>query len=152
MENILFRDEDRIIIRDPLTRPDLIEAVGMRYAVQKNRRNRQVVWYSRDATNPSFCPVVCTLSLVRRTTILGQSSSDPICMYQDTTDNTVYLTGTAITEYFQNVSKLVYPDIDAAALAAIPPTLCESPHAFSLQKLACRYILSNYAYVGLAIV
>ena len=129
MDNILFRDKDRMIICDPLTRPDLIEAVGTRYAVQKNRRNRQVVWYSRDATNPSFCPVVCTLSLVRRTTILGQSSSDPICVYRDTTDNTVYLTGTAITEYFRNVSKLVYPDIDAAALAAI------SSH--SLRVTAC---------------
>jgi len=40
-------------------------------------------------------------------------------VYQDTTDDTVYLTEAVITEYFQHVTKLVYPDIDAAALAAI---------------------------------
>ncbi len=40
-------------------------------------------------------------------------------MYQDTTDDTVYLTGAVITEYFWYVTKLVYPDIDAAALASI---------------------------------
>jgi len=50
-------------------------------------------------------------------------------VYQDTTDNTVYLTGAAITEYFWHVVKLVYPDINAAALASI------SSH--SLQVTAC---------------
>ena len=129
MENILFRDKDRMIIRDALLHPDLVEAVGTRYAVQKNRRNGQVIWYSRDVANPSFCPVVRALSLVCRAVILGQSPSDPICVYRDTTDDTVYLTGAAITKYFQYITKLVYPDIDAAALASI------SSH--SLQVTAC---------------
>ena len=119
MENILFRDKDRMIIRNTLLRPDLVEAVGTRYAIQKNCRNGQVIWYSRDVVNPSFCPVVRALSLVCHSVILGHSPSDPICMYQDTTDNTVYLTKAAITEYFRYVTKLVYPDIDAAALASI---------------------------------
>ena len=119
MENILFRDKDRMIVRDPLLCPDLIKAVGMRYAVQKNRRNGQVIWYSRDATSPSFFPVVHALSLVCCPVILGQSPSDTICVYRDTTDDTVYLTGTAITEYFRYVTRLIYPDIDEATLAAI---------------------------------
>jgi hypothetical protein len=67
----------------------------------------------------AVCPVVRALSLVCRTVILRQSPCDPICVYQDTTDNTVYLTGAAITEYFWHVVKLVYPDINAAALASI---------------------------------
>jgi len=50
-------------------------------------------------------------------------------VYRDTTDDTVYLTGAAITEYFQYATKLFYPDIDAAALASI------SSH--SLQVTAC---------------
>ena len=129
MENILFRDKDGMIVRDPLLRPDLIEAVGTRYAVQKNRRNGKIIWYSRDVPNPSFCPVVRALSLVCRSVILGQSPSDSIFIYQDTTDDTVYLTGTAITEYFWYVTKLIYPDIDDAALAAI------SSH--SLRVTAC---------------
>jgi len=128
-ENILFRDKDRMIIRDALLRPDLVKAVGTHYAIQKNHRNGQVIWYSRDVANPSFCPVVHALSLVCRAVILGQSPSDPICMYRDTTDDTVYLTGAAITKYFRYVTKLVYPDIDAAALASI------SSH--SLQVTAC---------------
>ena len=119
MENILFQDKDWMLIRDALLCPDLVEAVGTRYANQQNRRNRQVIWCSRDVTDPSFCPVVRALSLVRRATILGQSPSDPICVCRDITDNTVYLTGVAITKYFRYVTKLVYPDIDAAALAAI---------------------------------
>jgi len=119
MENILFQDKDRMIIRDALLRPDLVKAVGTRYAVQKNHRNGQVIWYSKDVANPSFCPVVRALSLVCRTVILGQSPSDPICVYRDTTDDTVYLTGAAITKYFRYVTKLVFPDIDAPALASI---------------------------------
>ena len=102
--------------------------------------------------NPSFCLVVRALSLVRRAVILGQSPSDPICVCRDTTDDTVYLTGAAITEYFRYVTKMVYPDIDAAALALFPPIPCKLPHVIFLQKLACRYILLNYAYVGSAIV
>ena len=107
----------------------IIEAVGTHYAVQKNHRNGQVIWYSRDVANPSFCPVVCALSLVCRAAILGQSPSNPFFVYPDTTDDMVYLTGAAITEYFRYVTKLVYPDIDASALASI------SSH--SLQVTAC---------------
>jgi len=109
--------------------------------VQKNRRNEQFIWYSRDVVNPSFCPVVRALSLVRCAVILGQSPSDPICVYQDATDDTVYLTGAAITEYFRYVTKLVYPDIDTAALASI------SSHSLRVTALAL-----THAYVGSAIV
>jgi hypothetical protein len=129
METILFRDIDRMIICDAFFRPDLVKAVGTRYAVQKNRHNGQVIWYSRGMANSRFCLVVRALSLVRRTAILGQSPSNPICVYLDTTDDTGYLTGAAITEYFRYVTKLVYPDIDASALASI------SSH--SLQVTAC---------------
>jgi len=112
METILFRDIDRMIICDAFFRPDLVKAVGTRYAVQKNRHNGQVIWYSRGMANSRFCLVVRALSLVRRTAILGQSPSNPICVYLDTTDDTGYLT-----------------DIDASALASI------SSH--SLQVTAC---------------
>jgi hypothetical protein len=119
VENILFRDRDRMIVHDPLLYSELIKTVGTRYTVQKNRRNGQVIWFSGDLANPSLCPVVRALSLVCRAVILGQSPSNPICVYQDTTDNMVYLTGAAITKYFWHVMKLVYPDINAAALASI---------------------------------
>jgi len=33
MENILFRDKDWMIIRDALLHPDLVKAVGTRYAI-----------------------------------------------------------------------------------------------------------------------
>jgi len=81
MENILFRDKDRMIIHDALLRPDLVKAVGMRYVVLKNCRNGQVIWYSKDVANPSFCPVVRALILVHRALIWGQSPSDPRCVY-----------------------------------------------------------------------
>ncbi len=71
MENILFQDKYGMIVRKPLLHPDFIEAVGIRYAVQKNRRNGQIIWYSRDVPNPSFCPVVRALCLVCRSVILG---------------------------------------------------------------------------------
>jgi hypothetical protein len=139
IENILFQDRDRMTVHNLLLHPELIKTVGTRYAVQKNRHNGQVIWFSRDLANPSLCPVVHALSLVRRAVILGQSPSDPICVYQDTTDDTVYLTGAVITKYFWHVMKLVYPDIDAAALASI------SFH--SLQVTACVLL----AEVGMAV-
>jgi hypothetical protein len=119
VENILFRDRDQMIVHYPLLLSELIKTVGMRYMVQKNRRKGQVIWFSRDLANPSLCLVVRALSLVRGAVILGQSPSDPICMYRDTTNDTVYLTGAAITKYFWHVMKLVYPDINAATLASI---------------------------------
>jgi hypothetical protein len=70
-----------MVVHDPLLHPELIETVGTRYVVQKNRRNGQVIWFSRDLANPSFCPVVHALSLVCHAVILGQSPSDPICVY-----------------------------------------------------------------------
>jgi hypothetical protein len=70
-----------MVVHNPLLHPELIETVGTHYAVQKNRRNGQVIWFSRDLANPSFCPVVRALSLVRPAVILGQSPSDPICVY-----------------------------------------------------------------------
>ena len=85
-------------MHDVLLRPDLVKAVGTHYVIQKNCCNGQVIWYSRDMANPSFCPVVYALNLVRRAVILGKSPFDPICVYQDTTDYTVYLTGAAITQ------------------------------------------------------
>jgi hypothetical protein len=118
-----------MVVHNPLLHPELIKTVGMHYAVQKNRRNGQVIWFSRDLANPSFRPVVRALSLVCPTVIWGQSPSDPIRVYQDTTNNTIYLTGVAITKYFWHIVKLVYPDINAAALASI------SSH--SLQVTAC---------------
>ena len=63
--------------------------------------------------------MVRALSLVRHAVIWGWSPSDPIRVYRDTTDDSVYLTVAAITEYLWYVTKLVYPDIDAAALASI---------------------------------
>jgi len=128
MENILFRDKDWMIIRDALLRPDLVEVVGMCYVVQKNRRNGQVIWYSRDMANPSFCPVVCAV-------ILGPSPSDPICVYRDTTDDMVYLTGAAITEYFRYVTSWSNQTLTQLPSPLFPPILCELPHVFFLQKL-----------------
>ena len=43
IENILFQDRDRMVVRDPLLHPELIKTVGMRYAVQRNRRSGQVI-------------------------------------------------------------------------------------------------------------
>ena len=140
MENILFRDKDRMIVHDALL------------VIQKNRRNGQVIWYSRDVANPSFCPVVRALSLVRHAVILGQSPSDPICVYQDTTDDTVYLTGAAITEYFRYVTKLVYPDIDAATLASISYHSLRVTACVLLAEAGMPVYLLNYAYIGSAIV
>jgi hypothetical protein len=129
IKNILFQDRDRMIVHNPLLHSELIKTVGTRFAVQKNHCNGQVIWFSRDLANPSLCPVVRALSLVHCTVILGQSPSNPICVYWDTTNNTVYLTGVVITKYFWHVMKLIYPDIDAASLASI------SSH--SLQVTAC---------------
>ena len=112
----------------------------------------QVIWYSKDVANPSFCPVVHALSLVRHAVILGQSPSDPICVYRDTTGNTVYLTGAAITKYFQYDTKLVYPDIDTAALASISSHSLRVTACVLLAEAGMPVYLLNYAYIGSAIV
>jgi hypothetical protein len=71
IKNISFQDRDRMIVHDPLLHTELIKTVGTCYAVQKNHRNRQVIWFSRDLANPSLCLVVRALSLVCPAVILG---------------------------------------------------------------------------------
>jgi len=130
VSNILFRDAHGMPLATSVAMdtPNLVVQVGTRYDIQKNRNNGQVLWYHRDTLNPDYCPVVRALSLVRRAIRLGQSSSDPLCVYLKNGVK-VFLTGNDVTNYFRYTMKLAHPTINEEMLSAI------STH--SLRVTAC---------------
>lgn len=130
VSNILFRDAHGMPLATSVAMdtPDLVVQVGTRYDIQKNRNNGQVLWYHRDTLNQNYCPVVRALSLVRRAIRLGQSSSDPLCVYLKNGVK-VFLTDKDVTNYFRYTMKLAHPTITDEMLAAI------STH--SLRVTAC---------------
>ena len=128
--NILFRDAHGMPLATSVAMetPNLVAQVGTRYDIQKNRNNGQVLWYHRDTLNQNYCPVVRALSLVQRAIRLGQSSSDPLCVYLKNGEK-VFLTANDVTNYFRYTMKLAHPTITEEMLSAI------STH--SLRVTAC---------------
>ena len=130
VDNILFKDKHGMPVsaESALVSLDSVAQVGTCYDIQKNRRNGQILWYHKDVSNPDYCPVVRALSLVRRAISLGQSPSDPLCVFIKNNAK-VYLTDADVTSYFRYVTKAVHPTITAEMLLLI------SSH--SLRVTAC---------------
>ena len=125
--NILFRDAHGMPLATSVAMetPNLVAQVGTRYDIQKNRNNGQVLWYHRDTLNQNYCPVVRALSLVQRAIRLGQSSSDPLCVYLKNGEK-VFLTANDVTNYFRYTMKLAHPTITEEMLSAISTHFTES--------------------------
>lgn len=113
VDNIMFRDIHGMPIstESALVSPELVVQAGTRYDIQKNRRNGQVLWYHKDKSNLDYCPVMRAISLVRRAVQLGQSPSDPLCVYINKNNKLVYLTDTDVTAYYRAVTKRIHPTI-----------------------------------------
>ena len=111
VNNFLFRDALGVLVQDPLSRREAVVQVGIRYDIQKNGMNGQVIWYHMEPRYPEFCPVQVAFRLVRRALSLGQAPSDPLCVYQLPSGQKCFLTGTDVTAYYRRVTKMVFPQI-----------------------------------------
>jgi len=120
VDNIMFRDSHGMPIstESALDSPESVAQVGTCYDIQKNRRNGQVLWYHRDVNNSDYCPVMRALSLVRRAVQLGQSASDPVCVFIKN-NKVVYLTDNDVTSYYRTVTQRVHPTITAEMLSLV---------------------------------
>ena len=57
VKNFLFRDALGVLIDQPLSRRADILQAGIRYDIQKNGMNGQVIWYHKESRYPELCPV-----------------------------------------------------------------------------------------------
>ena len=122
MDDFLPYDKYQIAIppRQVVTNREAIVSLGNRYKIQKNRRNGQIIRYSRlHSRYRRFCPVEIGLDIIDRALQLGQSETDPLCVYRDEEGVLCYLTGTDMTQYYRFVTQLVMPNISAAELKLI---------------------------------
>jgi hypothetical protein len=91
--------------------------VSICWVIQKNNKNRELKWYSRDHETPELCIVDEFINLIERAKLLGQQDNMPLCVYQNNRGKTVYLTGKALTDYIRKIAKKLYPHMKEEELS-----------------------------------
>ncbi len=64
IKNFIMFDESNICLRNPLLFCQLIQKLGIKYDVQKNRRNGQIIAYLRFLGFLIWCPVKLALNIL----------------------------------------------------------------------------------------
>lgn len=96
---------------DFLQRKAAVEKMKIHWKFQKNRRNNEPVTHTRSETDPDFCIVERTLSMIERARKLGQPDHLPLCVYRDAKGQMKYLTSTDLTNYIREVARAVHPNM-----------------------------------------
>lgn len=95
-----------------------VNAAGLLFKIQKNRRNKQLQRFLRNIRYEQFCFVESAMRLVENALFLGNNWHEPLCIYR--AGATVkMLTGDDVTAYWRFVTQLVYPSIGRDALNLI---------------------------------
>ena len=77
-----------------MTLPKSLQVVWIRWRIQKNRRNGEVIHLTRDDDIPQLCPVQAAFRIVSRSNDLGQKPELPLGILLDEDQKEFsYLTG-----------------------------------------------------------
>ncbi|EJK56000.1 hypothetical protein THAOC_24188, partial [Thalassiosira oceanica] len=115
VKDLLFYDEDGVLLSGLPANRDCVEAVGLFFEIQKNRQNRQTQKFARERLFPDYCCATSVMEIVENAYFLGASPDSPACLYREG-ESTKYLTGSDMTDYFRFVTKLTFPNISDAEL------------------------------------
>ena len=115
-EDFVFVDKQGRRVADPSHNAWKIHAVRIRWRVQKNRRNGQVIEFVRDAEHPDLCAVMAALRIYHRSERLGQTKTEPMGVYHER-KRMRYITGDKIAKLFKDIARTVYPDISPSELS-----------------------------------
>jgi hypothetical protein len=105
------------LVLNPVKNRAAVEKVAVEWAIQKNRKNGEIKWYSRDHLNPEMCMVDAMLNLLERAESLLQADDLPFCVYRNNRGKTVYLTAQELTKYIRKVAKKLYPHMTEEELS-----------------------------------
>jgi hypothetical protein len=104
-------DNKNDVIEDGLLDKASVEKMKLRWKIQKNRRNNEPVTRTQNKTDPDFCTVDRTLSMMDRARQLGQPDHLPLCVYKDEKGQMKYLTLADLTSYIREVARAVHPNM-----------------------------------------
>jgi len=106
-----FRDKNGGILDPtlPSTRK-LVAKVTIRWRIQKNRQNGQLLTIVRDWDNEDFCAVLAALDLVLHSIEIGQKAGEPILAVVPPNKPKQYVTANKVAAALQSVAKKVHPD------------------------------------------
>ena len=97
------------LIKTPVSNRDLVEDLSVTWTIQKNRKNGEIKWYTRDHNNPKICIVDAIINMIQRAELLEQTNDLPFGVYKNKKGETSYITGNAITKYIRKIAKKLYP-------------------------------------------
>ena len=107
-----FRDKNGGILDPvhPSTRKSVAK-VTIRWRIQKNRQNGQLLTIVRDWENEDFCAVLAALDLVLHSIDIDQKVGEPILAVAPPNKPKHYVTANKVASALQSVAKKVHPDL-----------------------------------------
>ena len=99
------------LIDDPVSRPrrDEVETLSITWVIQKNRKNGEIKWYTKDKINPRTCAVEAIINIIERAQSLGQDVDLPFAVYRNKNGQKQYITGNRLTKHIRKIAKKLYP-------------------------------------------
>ena len=97
------------LVCDPVQNRGQVEDISVTWTIQKNRKNGEIKWYTRDRTNPKTCTVDAIINMIERAQLLDQPNDLPFGVYKDKKGVKKYVTGNVMTRYIRKIAKKLYP-------------------------------------------
>lgn len=121
MDDFIFycKDQLRSGMLPPPGRRQFLTTLGLLYKIQKNRRNGQIIRFTRNLRFPRFCPVRIAMELVDLASACGQGPADPLGVFRDDRGRTRFVTGAMVTDLLRSITSTVFPAISPEELALI---------------------------------
>ena len=117
IDRIKCYDHKGRLVIDPIRNRHKVVSVSICWVIQKNRKNGELKWYSRDYENPELCIVDAIINMIERAKLLGKPDDMPFCVYKNNRGKTVYLTGKTLTDYIRKIAKKLYPHMTEEELS-----------------------------------
>ena len=88
-----------------------VKKVKIRWRIQKNRQNGQVITVVREFTNDELCSVLAAWDIYTHSIEIGQTSELPMVATLTVKKEIKYLTGSRIATLLRQIARKVHPDL-----------------------------------------
>ena len=107
----IFYDENgRMITNHCEANLAILGAMDTIWMIQKNRQNRQKIRTKANKKNPAICNVAAGYRMFLRSIRLKKKDTEPICVFVNKSNKTVYMTAAKVTEILRKVARKCHPD------------------------------------------
>jgi hypothetical protein len=97
-----YDNRGRLVLNPiPIQNRSAVETVSVCWLIQKNRKNGEIKWYSRDHSYPEMCVVDTFINLLKR-------AKSALLHLKDSRGKSVYLFAQEMTKYIMKMAKKLY--------------------------------------------